>query len=272
MKKRYAFLSKFITIIIPCKNEGKNLQIILPYLKKLYPYAEVLIVDGHSIDNTKKICYLNKCRYYLEYLSPNFMWRRGGGKGNALRQGAKLATKNIIVFFDADCSHDPNDIAKLVYPIINKDYLHVSGSRMLGGSKELFNSLGHIIRLLGSLIINILISLKYNYRITDAQNGLRAFDRNFFISLKTKSIHTTIEQELVCLTLAKNKPILEVPCHEHERLYGISKINIFKHGLKYLFLLLKMLFFTKNPRYYFNKTVKLKYQTQWWLKSNNLLK
>jgi glycosyltransferase involved in cell wall biosynthesis len=249
--------NKNISIILPCKNEAENLRIILPILKSLYPNAEILVIDGNSNDNTHHICNQLDVSFVSETKKVG-----GNGKAVAMRQGALLAKNDTIIFFDADCSHDPRDINKLTVPILNNHYVHVSGSRMLGGSSELFHGFSHLFRLFGSLIINQLISFKFKYRITDAQNGLRAFNKKFFLTLNSKSIHTTIEQELVCLTLSKGMPILELPTHEYSRFHGSSKINVLKHGPNYLYQVLKMIFTFNAAR--INDNSKNKYTLEWW--------
>lgn len=242
------------TIIVAVKDEAKNLDLILPILLAKYPKAEILAIDGNSTDGS--IAVLDK--YGIKHLT-----QPGKGKGDALRMGAANAKHDVIIFFDADCSHDPDDIQKLIEPILNGDYVHVSGSRMLGGSSELFNDVDHFLRLIGSLIINYSISYKFKYRITDAQNGLRAFNRNFYISLNTVSEHTTIEQETVGKTLSLGYPILEIPTHEHCRLHGESKINVMKHSWAYLKMLANILIGPKSPIP--KKPVKNQYKTEWYL-------
>lgn len=246
------------TIIIPAKNEEENLRVLFPRILTLYPEAEILLVDGGSSDKTLSLC---------KDFGITFIKENGDKKGKAvaMRQGALLAKNDSIIFFDADCSHDPNDIKKIIAPIINNDYLHVSGSRTLGGSSELFNGFSHFIRLIGSIVINKMISHVFRFEITDAQNGLRAFNKKFFLSLKSKSIHTTIEQELVCLTLWEGEPILEIPTHEYKRLYGDSKISLIKHGPSYFFQMIFLLFFSGFKKIKIKNPKKIKYNFFWWL-------
>lgn len=248
------------TIIIPARNEYENLKIILPRLIKLYPQAEILIIDGNSNDKTLELDKKFNVSIVKEMASSK------PGKAVAMRLGAKLARSDCIIFFDADCSHNPDDIKKIISPIIKKDYLHVSGSRTLGGSSELFDGFSHFIRLTGSLIINNLISRFFKFHITDAQNGLRAFDRNFFMSLKTQSIHTTIEQECVFKTLLKGEPILELPTHEFKRLHGNSKINLFRHGPLYLYQILKLIMTGIGKRKTIRNFNSHKNALDWWKK------
>ena len=98
-----------LNIIIPSKNEAKNLDFILP---KLLKYSEdITVVDGNSNDGTDKICE----KYNVKYVKDNNL-----GKGDAQRIGVNICTKKYIIFFDSDGSHDEEDIPKL-YNKIKED-------------------------------------------------------------------------------------------------------------------------------------------------------
>ncbi|BDU57289.1 dolichol-phosphate mannose synthase [Limnohabitans sp. MORI2] len=243
------------TLIIPAFNEFENLKIIFPSIKNID--CEVLIVDPGTNDGTESLC--NEYGYrYLRQASK--------GKGNALVEAVNASKTNIVCFFDADLAHNPECIESLVDPIINGDFVHVSGSRMLGGSSELFADADHFIRLMGSMVINYLISYKFGFKMTDCQNGFRALNKEFFKSLNLNSSHTTIEQELVGKTLAKGFPILELPAHEYSRIAGESKINVLKHGPSYVLSLIKILMMSKTPiDKIFAENLKNKYSYNWWV-------
>jgi glycosyltransferase involved in cell wall biosynthesis len=44
-----------LSIIIPAKNESQGLSLILPEIKRLYPQAEIIVVDDASTDNTASV-------------------------------------------------------------------------------------------------------------------------------------------------------------------------------------------------------------------------
>ena len=69
---------------------------------------EILVVDGHSTDRTREIAAAKGARVVLD---------AGRGKGEALRRSFVEARHDILVFIDADGSHDPKDIPRLVAPI-----------------------------------------------------------------------------------------------------------------------------------------------------------
>jgi glycosyltransferase involved in cell wall biosynthesis len=246
------------TLVIPAFNEYENLKIVLPNVLNLH--CEVIVIDPGTNDGTEELCIKHKVKY-VRQLSI--------GKGNALVEAVEHVSTDVICFFDADLAHNPKLIKKIVTPIINGDVLHVSGSRMLGGSSELFADADHFVRLLGSLIINYLISFKFGYKMTDCQNGFRALNKDFFKSLSVSSKHTTIEQELVGKTLASGNIILEVPAHEYSRIAGASKINVLKHGPGYIKSLLQILLMKRLP---INNNqanlIKQKYTYNWWEEEN----
>ena len=244
-----------IDIIIPSKDELDNLKIILPELKKLFNY-NILIIDKSSEEDFNEI--QNLCKNYKDTV---LFRQKSSGKGNALREAVKLSNAEYIVFFDADGSHNPKDIEKIILPFqLNANVDHVGGSRMLGGSDELYSDIQHYVRLFGSLVINYFINLKFGVSITDYQNGLRAIKKAVFLKLRTSSNHTSIEQEMVSKTLSQGFNYTEMPTHEWKRRSGVSKIQISKHGWHYISSLIKIMFYKKEK----NKIVIKNYHKNWY--------
>jgi glycosyltransferase involved in cell wall biosynthesis len=242
------------SLIIPTLNEYENLLIVLPKIVNITD--DVIIIDGPSNDGTQELC---------EKFNVRYMKQKSIGKGNALLEAVSYSKYDVVCFFDADLAHDPGLIPKLVNPILNNDCLHVCGSRMLGGSSELFADYDHFFRLFGSLIINYAISIKFKYKMTDCQNGFRAIHKSLLNKLTILSAHTTIEQELVGKTLALGVPVLEVPAHEYSRIHGESKINIFKDGPAYIVSLIKILLMKRIPiDPGLHESLKKKYPHKWY--------
>ena len=244
-----------VEIIIPSKNELENLKIIMPIVRRLYNFNILVIDKSNNFKEVKKFCEkFKKTRYFFQ---------KTNGKGNALKEASQKAKGNILVFFDADCSHDAGDIKKLIKPLMKDKRLdHVGGSRMRGGSDELFADKQHFFRLFGSLIINYVINLKFNTNLTDSQNGLRAIKKSVFKSCKILSRHTSIEMELVSKTLAYGYNYIEVPTHEWKRKFGVSKINLIKHSWAYCYQLLKICFYKKKKK----KTKSFYKESSWYKK------
>lgn len=247
-----------ITAIIAAKNEGQSIRKVVDVTTQYVD--ECIVVVPISDMNTREPLIGSDCRIVNETAK---------GKGSALLTGAQVATGDILLFIDADLSHDPRDIPHLVAPIVNGDCDHVVASRMLGGSSELYDSLANFIRLIGSHIITLAINLKFGSKLTDSQNGYRAIRRDVFLSLDLQETHTTIEQELTAKTLSRGYRMIELPSHEYSRVYGESKINVFKHGPRYVMVLIRILTSRKNQSTNHDYAIELqkKYRYAWYLKS-----
>lgn len=215
------------TLIICAKNEEKTIGKVIDESKKFV--YEIIAIDGHSTDKTKKVIKNKKVIYLLD---------RGKGKGDAIRQAAKKASGEILVFIDADGSHAVCDIPKLVNPILLNKADLVIASRILGGSDEKGSSLEQIIRSIGSYIITSIINLRFQVRLTDSQNGFRAIKKSVFDRLNLKEDIFTIEQEMVIKALKNKYLIVEIPSHEKARKFDKSKIKLSTMSWRYLWSLL----------------------------------
>ncbi|HXF59962.1 MAG TPA: glycosyltransferase family 2 protein [Caldilineaceae bacterium] len=225
-----------ITVIVPTRNEAANL---LPVLAGVRPYAdELLVVDGHSTDGTRDIAVACGARVILD---------DGQGKGAAIRRGLEEATGDILVFIDADGSHDPRDIPALVAPILDGSADHVSGSRMLGGSDELHATLHQFVRLFGSQIITLTINYTLGVRLTDCQNGFRAIRREVAQQLDLREKITTIEQEMIIKTVRCGYRLVEVATHEYVRANGRSNFRVQDVWPRYLASLVYYLYLWQPP-------------------------
>lgn len=221
-----------ISIVIPTRNEEKTVSQIINRCKR---YAdEILVIDGHSTDKTREIANNLNVRVILDNKK---------GKGEALRQAIQEVNGDIIVFIDADGSHDPEDIPKLIKPILDNKADHVTASRMLGGSEELHGDIQKFIRMIGSDIITLGINYRFNIRLTDSQNGFRAIKTTVARSLNLKENITTIEQEMIIKTLRNGYKMAEIPSQEHARKYGQSVIKVRRVAFRYVYSWLKYLFF-----------------------------
>lgn len=211
-----------VTIVIPSKNEAGLIGEIVDAVRS---YGDVLVMDGHSTDETREIALAHGARVVLD---------GGRGKGQAIRQSLGETTSDIVVFIDADGSHEPKDIPALVAPIAAGEADLVIGSRGKGGSDELHGTLEQFIRYVGSQIIMLAINYRWNVRLTDSQNGFRAIRRDVGLALNMKSDLTTIEQEMLMLALKKKYRVSEIASHEYERKWGVSKVVVWKLWWAYI--------------------------------------
>ena len=224
--------SVHVTVVIPARNEERN---IVEVLERCKPYAdEILVVDGHSTDRMREIC---------EELGARVVLDNGKGKGDGIRVAAQESSGEITVFIDADGSHDPDDIPKLVELIDRDEADHVSASRLMGGSSELHGGFDEFFRLMGSSFITACINKRFGVKLSESQNGFRALRTEVLRALNLTENITTIEQEMIMKTLHRGYRMGEVPSHEYERKHGTSSIRVSRVAFRYVYTLFKYLIF-----------------------------
>jgi len=220
-----------VSVAIPVLNEAATLAEII---RRCKPYSDdILMIDGHSRDESVSIARSSGARVIFDHRK---------GKGEAIRTAIPHLKRAIAVFVDADGSHDPDDIPRLVQPILDGRADHVSGSRLLGGSSELHGGFDECFRLMGSSLITACINHRFGVRLSESQNGFRAIRTDVLRDLGLREDITTIEQEMIIKTLKKGYRMAEVPTHEQKRKGGYSKISVKKVAFRYVWSALRYLY------------------------------
>jgi dolichol-phosphate mannosyltransferase len=220
----------WVSLVIPARNEERC---IAEVIEKSIPFVdEIVVVDGHSVDRTIEIAE----SYGVRVVKDN---KRG--KGEAIRVGAMAVSHPIVVFMDADGSHDPRDIPSLIEPILADQADLVIGSRSTGGSDELHGDIDKLFRMMGHDIILIGINKRWKQNLTESQNGFRAIRTDVIRSLNLKENITTIEQEMLMKALKRGYTVTEVPTHEYSRKFGNSSIKLHKVWFRYVYSFIKYL-------------------------------
>lgn len=220
-----------VSIVVACKNEGEGIKRILESIKKYS--TDIIVVDGHSNDGTREIADSFGARFFLDHRK---------GRGDALKIGIKNAKKNVIVFFDADGSHDENDIPSFVTPILKNEADLVIGSRRTGGSADVTIDVTGIIRAAGCDVLVAFVNNKFKTNLTDILYSFRAIRTSTAKNLHLKSDDFGVEQEMVVSVLKKGYEIKEIPSREKARGWGRSKLKTIT-GIKFIFSLLNQLYF-----------------------------
>ena len=222
-----------ISVIIPSYLEEENLRIISPriehilsQLKKAY---EVLIIDTmEKMDNTESVCK----EFNFTYIN-----REGGNYySNAVITGIKYAKGKYIIFMDADGSHSPEFIPKLIEHANDFDVI-VASRYVKGGSID--NS---TLLVLMSRMVNFGYSFVLNLRCKDISNSFKLYQASDLKALHLTSKNFDIIEEILYKLKRKNKDIKikEIPFAFKERMFGTTKRNLFAFIFSYLVTLIKL--------------------------------
>lgn len=210
-----------VSIVIPARNEARNLPLVLPYLPRWID--EVILVDGHSTDDTVAVA---------RRLMPGItvVHQPARGKGDALRAGFAAATGDIIVMLDADGSMDPVEIPAFVGLLLaGADFVKGSRFSQGGGTSDM-----EWYRRLGNWALTQVVRVMHGGRFQDLCYGYCAFWRRVLPRLLLESEGFEIETEMNVRALRSGLKVVEVPSFESARVHGVSSLRTVPDGWRVL--------------------------------------
>jgi hypothetical protein len=212
-----------IAVVIPAYNEQDNISQVLERIPKTVCGQEtaVLVVDDGSRDGTDDIARAHGAAVARHVIN------RGGGA--AVRTGYRLMSDSgasVVVTLDADGQHLPEEMSRLVQPILDGEVDMAHGSRVLGHAEP-----NHFARELGIVFFNRMISFITRTKVSDCSNGYRAVRTSVLpqLVLRQEQFHTS---EFMIEAIKRGVPAREVPVTVARRLHGHSKKPaVFRYGL-----------------------------------------
>ena len=207
-------MNKIIKVIIPAYNEEKSIVKVIQDIPSIVD--EIIIVDNNSSDQTAKNAQQAGAKVLTEIKK---------GYGNACLKGISYVKSqthqtDIIVFLDGDFSDYPEELTKLIAPIINDNIDFVIGARV-----SEFREKGSMTRpqIFGNWLATTLMSLLFNSKFTDL-GPFRAIKYHKLLALKMedKTYGWTVEMQLKALK--NNYSYLEIPVKYRNRI-GVSKVS-----------------------------------------------
>ncbi len=205
-----------VSVIIPTKDEPLVEKLVREVKKKIS--CEIIIVD--------------KSKERREVKGAKVIFQKSDGLGNAVLEGVEHAKGEIIVVMDADFSHHPKYIPRLLEKI-ERGYDVVIGSRYIRGGKNKDRVLRKIVSKFFCFLASVILFLKQK----DNMSGFFAVRKEVFKKINLKPIGFKIL--LGILYNGKNLKIAEVPICFYPRKAGKEKGGI-KEGIKLLRYILKL--------------------------------
>jgi len=165
-----------IGVILPTYNEAVNIEKLIYEIDSLNLNVSILVIDDSSPDGTPQIVRNLQKRYSSVLL---FQRPFKKGLGTAVTEGFKIflsfnCPPKYVITMDADFSHNPEDIPRLVQ-LAKKGYdLVIGGRYCVGGRTERWGPF----RVLISRIANVVASIVLGAKIPDCTSGLRCYSSN----------------------------------------------------------------------------------------------
>ena len=225
-----------VSIVVPARNEAGNVHNIFERTRHL-TNAELIFVEGHSSDGTYEA--VQQAIANDAGLPARLFRQTGTGKGDAVRLGFSQATGDVLIILDADLTVAPEDLPRFIDAIRSGLGEFVNGVRLvypmerramrfwnLIGNKFFSQSFSWV---LGQPVKDTLCGTKA-LRASDYQRI--ADNRRYFGDFDPFG-----DFDLLFGAARLGLRIVDLPVRYHERTYGTTNIQRWRHG----WLLLRML-------------------------------
>lgn len=203
-----------IKVIIPAYNEEKAIAYVINEIPKTV--NEVIVISNNSTDNTIKAA---------EGAGATVLSENRKGYGYACLKGMEYISNqeikpDIVVFLDGDYSDYPEELNKIIAPILNDNIDFVVGARVESQREK--NSMTPQ-QIFGNWLATFLMGLFFNAKFTDL-GPFRAikYEKLLALNMQDKTYGWTVEMQLK--VLKQNMSYVEIPVRYKNRI-GVSKVS-----------------------------------------------
>lgn len=238
MRKEGSVDAAMVSIIIPAFNEEEGISPVLEALthNPLLNGAEILVIDDGSSDGTsEQVSRFNGVKVIRHPVNR--------GYGSAIVTGVRAATRDIVVWFDADGQHRVEDLCSVVAALLEHGWDYCIGVR----SSESYQEPR---RKLGKWVLKKVVNLAVGKNVKDFNSGLRAFRKDIlkrYLHLLPRGFGASTTTTL--LMMERNYNGGEVQITVKKRM-GASSVRQIRDGMRTLLLVLRILLLFK-PLHFF---------------------
>ena len=238
-----------LSLVIPVYNELPTLREIVSRIAAVDLDKELVLVDDMSTDGSREALAELRDQGLERWLSAHdnprprlrtndvkvLLQPKNMGKGAALRAGFAAATGDIVVIQDADLEYDPQDLPRVIQPIVDGIADVTFGSRFIGTPRRALFFWHQMLNNTLTLLSNMLNDLN----ITDMETCYKAFRSDIIKSITVEENRFGIEPELTAKVARMRLRIYEVPVSYHGRTYDEGKKIGWKDGVRAVYCIVK---------------------------------
>jgi dolichol-phosphate mannosyltransferase len=211
-------------IVLPTYQEAANIAAVLRRIRAAVPAAHVLVVDDRSPDGTAELA--EAIGAELDAIE---VMRRAekDGLGSAYRDGMRWGLErgyDVLVEMDADLSHDPADLPRLIGAVGDGADLAVGSRYVTDGSIPAWSLARRVLSRQGNRYAAALLHLP----VTDATSGFRAYRADALLRVDLDRVRADgygFQIEMVYRMAALGGVVVELPITFTERTLGRSKMS-----------------------------------------------
>jgi glycosyltransferase involved in cell wall biosynthesis len=205
--------------IVPAYNEAGSIRVVVSEIRAAEPELEVVVVDDGSTDATAELA--RSAGATVIRLPYNL------GIGAAVQTGLQYACQedfDVAVQIDGDGQHDPQELARLLEPVLAGEADIAVGTRFAGQGRYR----APVSRRIGIALFAGAVSLIIRQRVTDTTSGFRAMNRRGIRLFASEYPHDYPEVEATVLVFRHRLRMVEVPVAMRQRAAGRSSITPFR--------------------------------------------
>jgi dolichol-phosphate mannosyltransferase len=213
-----------VLVVIPTYQEADNIDNVLTRVREALPQATVLVVDDNSPDRTA-----DRADKVGEKLGNIEVLRRAGksGLGTAYREGFQWGMAqgfDVLIEMDADLSHNPGDLPRLVEGIDTGADLVVGSRYVPGGAIPGWPAHRALLSRYGNKYARLLLRMQLN----DATSGFRAYRADVLKKVRLDEVRADgygFQIEMAYRMTQAGGVVKEVPITFIDRVEGVSKMS-----------------------------------------------
>ncbi len=218
--------NKKISVVIPCLNEAEGVQNVLRRMPVFVD--EVVVADNGSTDGTPDVAVR---------LGARVVHQPQRGYGAAYLAGIPAATGDIIVTLDGDASYPPEEIGRMIAPILAGKADFVSGCRFPLKDPVAMSRLNRM----GNALLTLAAGIVCGLWVRDSMSGMWAFRKMLVPKWGLRDASMAFSQEIKLRAARTGLRFIEIPITYSPRI-GMVKLLRFRDGILCLRGLLKVRF------------------------------
>jgi glycosyltransferase involved in cell wall biosynthesis len=225
-----------LSIVIPAYNEERTLALCVERVLAIAGRdlaLELLIVDDASTDRTREIAGSLAASHPNVRLLSHEM---NQGKGAALHTGFREATGEFVAVQDADLEYDPEDLLRLIAPLVDGSADVVLGSRFLSAGRHRVLYFWHSV---GNKVLTIASNMLTDLNLTDMETCYKVFRRDVIQHLELKEKRFGFEPEIVAKIARLRLRIYEMGISYAGRTYEEGKKIGARDGFRALYCIVR---------------------------------
>lgn len=238
---------KSVSIIIPAKNEEKNIENAIRRIPKFGIKQEIIFVEGNSNDCTYDEMLRVKEKY--NEMDIKVVKQDGKGKGDAVRKGFDLAQGEVLIILDADLTTPPEDLYKFYYALIKNKGEFINGCRLVYPMEK---QAMRFLNMIANKLFGIFFTYLLGQPLKDTLCGTKVLFRSDYSRIKKNreyfgDFDPFGDFDLLFGASKLNLKIVEIPVRYKQREFGETQIKRFSNG----WMLLKMCVFAAKKIKFF---------------------